>query len=405
MKKRFAACLLALTLLSNGLLAAAVEEKNTAQAESQNAEQTVISEEITKETEEAKPTFSVSSATAKPGDTVELTVDISNNPGITSMMVGISYNNKYLSLASEPTFTGMFGEELGSGDLKMIPFNLYLSDDIVNVSENGVFATILFKVAEDAPSGEYVIDVSYKPGNVYDANLENVFFETVAGKITVEGDIPAVEGEGTADIYNPVVKDHEQEPEDEPVVPLFADTEGHWAVKYINEATELGLFKGNEDGLFNPEGKITRAQFITVLWRKAGSPEVEPTHSFTDVDNQNEEFRKAIAWGYSKGYINGVSNTQFDPEGILTREAGMKMLHYYSGGAVGMETMFYNIYDALLQDSVQIADWAKKSVYWGIYYTLISGTSDTTISPKEPMTRAQMAKIMVIYHNSVHFKN
>jgi hypothetical protein len=287
----------------------------------------------------------------------------------------------------------------------MIPFNLMGYNVDGDIVKDGVLATLKFKVAEDAPSGDYKIVLSYDEESVFDAKDENVSFETVAGKITVEGDIPAVEGEESEDIYNPVEKAPVQEPEEEPVVPIYSDTEGHWAVKQINEATELGLFKGNEDGLFNPEGKITRAQFITVLWREAGSPEVEPTHSFADIDNQNDEFKKAIAWGHSKGYINGVSETQFDPNGILTREAGMKMLHYYSGGLVGREMMFYNIYDVLLQDSDQISDWAKKSVYWGVYYQLISGTTGTTISPKDPMTRAQMAKIMVSYLNSVHFKN
>jgi len=401
MRKRFVACMLALSLLSNGLLVAATDEENTAQADIQTTEQ----ESVLVEAEAAKPTFSVSSASAKPGDTVSLNVEMSNNPGVTSFMVDISYNDRYLSLATEPTLADMFTEAMASGDIAMNPFNIYMADHFVDVKENGVFATISFNVAEDAPSGEYQIKLSYDPVNVYNANMDSVTFETVAGKITVEGDIPVVEGDEADSIYNPVEKLPEVKPEEEPVVPIFTDTEGHWAVKYINEATELGLFKGSEDGNFNPEGKITRAQFITVLWRKAGSPEVEPTHSFTDLDNQNEEFKKAIAWGHSKGYINGISETQFDPDGILTREAGMKMLHYYSGGAVGMEMMFYNIYDALLQDSVQISEWAKKSVYWGIYYTLISGTTDTTISPKEPMTRAQMAKIMVTYSNSVHFKN
>ena len=392
MLKRFAAILLALTLVSGGVLASAADDNDIVATESQQSAEEVNA-----------PTFSVSSATAKPGDTVELTVDMSNNPGITSLMLSLSYNDTYLSLASEPVFGEIFPESLGGDDLTLNPFNFICSDDFVDIKESGTLATFTFSVAENAPSGDYSVVVFYDEENVFDAELKNVSFKTVAGRITVEGDIPAVSAEDAPAVYDPIMdKPGTDEPEEEAlIVPKFADTLGHWAVKYINDSVDLGLFRGDENGNFNPEQKITRAQFITVLWRMAGSPDMEATHSFDDVDGQSEEFQKAIAWGHAKGYVSGISETQFDPNGMLTREAGMKMLHYYAGGKVGQETMFYNIYDQLLKDSSEISDWAKKSVYWGIYYEMISGTDDFTISPKSPMTRAQMAKIMVSFHNNM----
>jgi len=394
MLKRFAACLLALTFLSGGVLASAADETDIQKAETQ---QSGIVEELN------TPTFSVSSAKAKPGDTVELTVDMSNNPGITSLMVSVSYNDSYISLASYPVFSDIFTESLGSGDLAMIPYNLLCMEDVEDITEDGTLATLTFKVAENAPSGDYTVAISYEEEAVFNVKLEDVFFETVAGKITVEGDIPEVTGEDAPAIYDPITdKPGSDEPEEDAfIVPKFADTLGHWAVKFINDSVDLGLFRGDENGNFNPEQKITRAQFITVLWRMAGTPDIEATHSFDDVDGQSEEFQKAIAWGYAKGYVSGISDTQFDPNGMLTREAGMKMLHYYSGGKVGQEAMFYQIYDGMIKDSAEISDWAKKSVYWGIYYEMISGTDNLTISPKTPMTRAQMAKIMVTYHNNI----
>lgn len=177
----------------------------------------------------------------------------------------------------------------------------------------------------------------------------------------------------------------------------FSDMSGHWAEPYVDEAADLGLFKGDEDGNFNPDDHITRAQFITVLWRMAGSPETTAEQPFDDVQNQIAEFKKAISWGHSKGYINGTSDTTFEPDSTLTREAAMKILHAYSGGQVGMEIQFYAIYDGLLDDSSEISSWAKQSVYWGIYNKLISGTTETTISPQAPATRAQLAKILVNY--------
>lgn len=394
MFKRFAACLLALSLLSGSVLASAADENDIVTTDTQQ-EVTVGSE---------KPTFSVSSAKAKPGDTVKLTVDMSNNPGIASVVLDVSYNNKYLSLTSKPVFSELFTENLDSEDLSIVPFTLFSYDALKDITESGALATLTFKVAEDAPSGDYIVALSYDEENVFDVDFNNVSFETVAGKITVEGDVPPVSAEDAPAVYEPILdKPGTDEPKEEEalIVPKFADTSGHWAVKYINDSVDLGLFRGDENGNFNPEQKITRAQFITVLWRMAGSPDMEATHSFDDVDGQSEEFQKAIAWGHGKGYVSGISETEFDPNGMLTREAGMKMLHYYSGGKVGQEAMFYKIYDGLIKDVAEIADWAKKSVYWGIYYEMISGTDNLTISPKSAMTRAQMAKIMVTYHNNV----
>lgn len=394
MLKRFAACLLALSLLSGSVVVSAAEEADILAAESQQSG--VVAEVKT-------PTFSVSEAVAKPGDTVKLTVDMTNNPGITSALLSISYNDTYLSLAKEPVFSDLFEESLGSGDLSMIPFNLLCMDNLKDIAKDGTLATLTFKVAENAPSGDYKVLVAYEQEGVFNAKIEDVYFETVAGKITVEGDIPAVEGADAPAIYDPILdKPGSDEPEEDAfIVPKFADTLGHWAVKFINDSVDLGLFRGDENGNFNPEQKITRAQFITVLWRMAGTPDVAATHSFDDVDGQSEEFQQAIAWGFANGYVSGISDTKFDPNGILTREAGMKMLHYYSGGKVGQEAMFYQIYDGMIKDSAEISDWAKKSVYWGIYYEMISGTDNLTISPKSAMTRAQMAKIMVTYHNNI----
>lgn len=177
----------------------------------------------------------------------------------------------------------------------------------------------------------------------------------------------------------------------------FSDVKGHWAEEFVIKSVEKGLFVGDANGNFNPDADITRAQFITVLWRMAGRPEASTELPFTDTENQLPEFKKAIGWGYASGYIKGTSDTTFEPEATLTREAGMKILHLYSGGSIGGEFQFYAIYDGLLNDSSEISQWAKSSVYWGIYNKLISGTAEMTIAPKGTATRAQLARILVSY--------
>ena len=56
----------------------------------------------------------------------------------------------------------------------------------------------------------------------------------------------------------------------------------HDAVDYM---MKNGLMKGVSGTSFDPEGTVTRAQLVTVLYRIAGEPQVEGKHPFTDVSD------------------------------------------------------------------------------------------------------------------------
>lgn len=182
-------------------------------------------------------------------------------------------------------------------------------------------------------------------------------------------------------------------------LPSFSDIAGHWGAESIQQAAKLGLFHGYPDGRFGPDDQVTRAQFVTVLYRMSGSPGTEGEAPFHDLGPQSQEFRNAIAWSYEKGYVNGRGDGSFDPEGSLTREAAMKILFYYSGRAAGMERMLTNVYEDAFADSGEISGWAKEAMYWGYYNKLITGTSldPPLLSPQGTATRAQLAKILVNY--------
>lgn len=177
----------------------------------------------------------------------------------------------------------------------------------------------------------------------------------------------------------------------------FADTSGHWGEAYISEAADSGLFMGDGNGNFNPDGTVTRAQLVTVLWRMADSPKAETMAPFSDIENQNSDFKSAISWAFEKGYINGISDTLFDPDGVLTREAAMKILFNHSGAQSGEELMYTAIYDKFFADSDKVSEWAKSGMYWGIYNEMILGVGDNTLSPGSGITRAQLAKIITVY--------
>ena len=177
----------------------------------------------------------------------------------------------------------------------------------------------------------------------------------------------------------------------------FSDTAGHWAELDIEAAAEMGLFSGYPDGSFHPDEKTGRAQFVTVLWRMKGRPEPAADSPFQDIADQPAEFQKAVRWAYEQGIISGISETAFGPSEELSREAAVTILFRCAGGFSGMELFFADTYDAAYEDSGEISDWAKPAMYWAVYQTIIRGTSETALSPKQSVTRAQLAVILLNY--------
>lgn len=84
-------------------------------------------------------------------------------------------------------------------------------------------------------------------------------------------------------------------------------------------ALEKGITNGTTDTTFSPNKSCTRAQMVTFLWRAAGSPEpADKTNPFTDV-NGDAYYFKALLWAIENGITNGTSATTFSPDATCTR--------------------------------------------------------------------------------------
>ncbi len=106
--------------------------------------------------------------------------------------------------------------------------------------------------------------------------------------------------------------------------------------KAIIWATEQGITSGTGDGsTFSPNATVTRAQFVTFLWRYAGEP--SPSNmstTFNDV-SANSVYYKAILWAAEKGITKGKTATSFAPSATCTRcEVVSFMFRAFSSGTV-----------------------------------------------------------------------
>ena len=165
----------------------------------------------------------------------------------------------------------------------------------------------------------------------------------------------------------------------------FADvsTDAYYyeAVKW---AAKKGITGGTGDGTFNPNGSCTRAHIVTFLWRAAGSPEPKSTVSFADVP-AGSYYAKAVAWAVENGITLGTGDGTFSPDATCTRAQSVTFLYRALGTAPTTVNGFTDVTaDAFYTDAVA----------WAVENGVTNGTTDSTFSPDNGCTRAQIVTFL-----------
>ena len=99
----------------------------------------------------------------------------------------------------------------------------------------------------------------------------------------------------------------------------FGDVElGRFFEVPVRWMLEHGITTGTTPTTFAPEGPLTRAQFVTFLWRAAGRPTAAIPHEFVDVAATSFA-DDAVSWAAEVGITRGTSPTEFSPDATATR--------------------------------------------------------------------------------------
>ena len=98
----------------------------------------------------------------------------------------------------------------------------------------------------------------------------------------------------------------------------------------IMEAYENGWMVGVSDNVFAPEGTLTRAMAAQIIWNMAGNPESSVTAPFLDVTS-DAWYADAVAWAYEQGIILGYDSLTFGPDDYVTMEQFEIMIDKYNG--------------------------------------------------------------------------
>lgn len=187
--------------------------------------------------------------------------------------------------------------------------------------------------------------------------------------------------------------DPEPEPEPEPPASaLFDDVAAsHWAYADIEALATRGILLGRSAKQFVPEGVVTRAEFLTILYRLNSDSELPDGKTpFKDVD-KNAWYAPYIAWGFDKGIVNGVSTDRFNPDEKISRQDMSVMLFRYAG-QMGI-SLPAGIAAGTFPDDGSIWGYAKTAVYAMKAADILRGRDTGLFDPLGNASRAEAAAV------------
>lgn len=182
-------------------------------------------------------------------------------------------------------------------------------------------------------------------------------------------------------------------------VPQFTDVaEDAWYHDYVYDLVYRGVVNGMTATTYEPEGKLTRAQFVKLLACSLADAEMlktyEGKHPFKDSEGHWAE--AYIAWAKDKGIVEGVSATEFDPEAPITREQMATIFGRYALKQ-GIELPKSENAAGSFPDADKISEYAREFVELMRIAGILNGYEDGTFRPQGNATRAEAAKLFSLF--------
>ncbi len=196
---------------------------------------------------------------------------------------------------------------------------------------------------------------------------------------------------GTYTVYTPVVNGGSQN-NDSPG--SFRDlSTSHWAYDYITALVNLKIINGMGDGTFQPEGSVTRAQFIKMIGTDAinngNNVPNYTTQRFSDVKSSHWSYTY-VNWAQQKGIIKGKTANSFAPEDKITRQEMAQILYNYAmfkGLSLTSGTSNFS-------DKQKIDSWAGDAVSYMVGSGIMTGKGNNNFAPTANATRAEAATVL-----------
>ena len=330
--------------------------------------------------------FTLGAVTAKAGDTVTVPVEIKNNTGFAGFTLKITAdaNLTLTGIAKgelmEKANSGLFVDNVKGGVIN------WTSDR--NITGDGVLLELTFTVADNAPDGKYEISVALKDdeaSNCVDENGRALRAAFEAGSVLVSA--------------APHMHDY--------AVTVTAPTctaKGYTTHtcacgdSYVDTYTDA-LGHAWDNGKVTKEPTETETGVKTFTCTRCGETKTETipatgfmdvTKMFTDVSHSWAD--DGIRYCVTHQLMSGIGNDLFGPKLTTTRAQIVQILYNLEGEPkVSGTTPFTDLTN----------DWYQDAVLWAYQTGVVAGTSSTTFEPDRPVTREQIAVILMEYMTRV----
>jgi DNA-binding beta-propeller fold protein YncE len=179
--------------------------------------------------------------------------------------------------------------------------------------------------------------------------------------------------------------------------PRFPDVPPyHWAYDEIMACVDASIVKGYDDGLYHPEGQITRDQMAVYVARAlvspsgdAGIPDPKPPPSFPDVPATHWAY-KHIEYAVSQNVVQGYEDGTYGP-GITLDRGQMAVFIARAMVAPGGDAAVPDPEPPATFPDVPSGFWAYRHVEYCVEHGVVQGYDDGLYHPDYPCTRDQMA--------------
>lgn len=349
------------------------------------------------------PTVFITDAETTGTSDITVSISASENTPFCGGSMNLVYDNTLLKAKSYKT------SDLLAGCIANV--NLAYTDNSIRFSwagteemtSGGILFDVTFQVIATADFETDITIDKLKLGNIDGEKIEavsengHIKYVKETSSTTTTGRHSGKSSSGST--LNPI-QNNETNPETQNIVTnmSFSDVKkSDWYYNYVKTVYEKGLMKGISDTEFAPNEKLTRAMFVTILYRMDGETNANQS-AFTDVE-KDSWYEKAVAWASVNGIVQGVSDIEFAPNTNITREQMAAIIFRYAKyKGIDTESVVKDTNTLSHSDVFEVSYWASEAMHYCIASGIISGDENGNLLPHNTATRAETATVVTRLH-------
>ena len=171
-----------------------------------------------------------------------------------------------------------------------------------------------------------------------------------------------------------------------------------WYHAAIDFVLEQNYMSGTSQTTFAPNGALTRAMLVQILYNMEQKPVSNGSVSFKDV-KEGDWYKAALTWAIENQIVMGYTDGTFRPNEAISREQLAAILfryHAYKGREADQGNDL-----GMFSDAKRVSAWATDAMQWAVAKQIVNGKGNGLLDPHGATTRAQAAQMLMNYQKSL----